>query len=370
MEIYEPEPETNLLIKEEEEKEKTNPKFNFHILSLNRNDFEITLELQKESIIIYACSQEKNKINKNYYKQKFTIEYFRKYFEDNYPIDKYFYEIKSALTKSEQKCIINELKDNIEIIINMDFQKKKELSFTIKRQEKSVDEKIGELYNLINNLYKEKEEQKKEIDTLKEKLKNLENQEIHIIGKEGNEKGSLIEISTFDESKFKNFVDKEFEEDKIYSRILFKYEINKKDNLIKFIESYSEEFKKENLLISFKNNSIFIDIISNFNLKDVDFSHEKKSNIMKNLLNINDLFNININFKTDLSIKNIFDIKSSKEIFNIFFKLKIIITGLTLNFKLWLKSLLFIFFEKEELNKLDKENPFLKLYNLKEYLNL
>ena len=144
MEIYELEPETNLKMKEEKEKQQ-NSKFNFHILSLNKNDFEITLELEEESIIIYANCQEKNKNTKIYYKEEFTIQYLRKIFEDNCTIDKYFYEIKNSISTSEKNCIINELKNKIEIIININSQIKKEMSFILKKKEKSVEEKIGEL---------------------------------------------------------------------------------------------------------------------------------------------------------------------------------------------------------------------------------
>ena len=260
MEIIELEPETNLKLKEEEDKQKACSKFNFYILSLNKNDFEITLELSKESIIIYANYQEKNKNIKYYYIEEFNLQYFRIYFQDNRTIDKYFYEIKIAITKSEKNGIINELKDKIELIININSQMKKEMNFILKRKEKSVDEKIGELYDLINNLHKEKEEQKKEIDILKEKLETFMNQEIHIIGLDGKEEGSSIKISAFNESKFKDLIDKELTDDKVYLKILTEFDCNNNNELLKLLETELEKMNKPNFLAYFKNNFIIKNI--------------------------------------------------------------------------------------------------------------
>ena len=252
------EPETNLKFNEGKEKLKDNRKFNFHLLSLNKIDYEITLELGKESIIIYASSQEKNKNIKNYYKEEFNIQYLSQYFDENILIEKYYDEIKTTISKSEKKGIVNELNNKIEIIIYMNSPMKNEISFILKKIEKSVDEKIGELYDLINNLYKEKEEQKKEIDKLKEKLETFTNQEIHIFGKEGKEKGTLIEISAFDESKFKVLMDDELKDDKFYFRFLIKFDNKEKENIIKFLDLLNEKLKKEKLLYSILLNIIYI----------------------------------------------------------------------------------------------------------------
>ena len=363
MEIYELEPETNLKMKEEKEKQQ-NSKFNFHILSLNKNDFEITLELEEESIIIYANCQEKNKNTKIYYKEEFTIQYLRKNFEDNCTIDKYFYEIKNSISTSEKNCIINELKNKIEIIININSQIKKEMSFILKKKEKSVEEKIGELYDLINNLYKEKEEQKKEIDILKEKLETFINQEIHIIGAEGKEKGSSFKISAFNELKFKDLINKDLTNDKFYVKILIKFDSNNNNELLKVLESALEKFNKENRIAYFKNNFIIFEGNSQFNPELFQLDNpEMSSNLVKNFFNFNDFLNININFKTDLSIKNILEIKSSKEIFNIFFKLKMIIKGLTLNSKLWLKTLIQEMVNYYKLDNLIEELKVKQFYN-------
>ena len=363
MEIYELEPETNLKMKEEKEKQQ-NSKFNFHILSLNKNDFEITLELEEESIIIYANCQEKNKNTKIYYKEEFTIQYLRKIFEDNCTIDKYFYEIKNSISTSEKNCIINELKNKIEIIININSQIKKEMSFILKKKEKSVEEKIGELYDLINNLYKEKEEQKKEIDTLKEKLETFINQEIHIIGAEGKQKGSSFKISAFNELKFKDLINKDLTNDKFYVKILIKFDSNNNNELLKVLEFELEKFNKENRIAYFKNNFIIFEGNSQFNPELFQLDNpEMSSNLVKNFFNFNDLLNININFKTDLSIKNILEIKSSKEIFNIFFKLKMIIKGLTLNSKLWLKTLIQEMVNHYKLDNLIEELKMKQFYN-------
>ena len=110
---------------------------------------------------------------------------------------------------------------------------------------------------------------------------------------------------------------------------------------MKVLEYELEKFNKENRIAYFKNNFIIFEGNSQFNPELFQLDNpEMSSNLVKNFFNFNDLLNININFKTDLSIKNILEIKSSKEIFNIFFKLKMIIKGLTLNSKLWLKTLI------------------------------
>ena len=370
MDFYEIEQETNLKFIEGKENLKDNQKFNFHLLSLNKTDYEITLELGKESIIIYACSQEKNKNIKNYYKEEFNIQYLCQYFDENILIEKYYDEIKTTISESEKKGIVNELNNKIEIIIYMNSPTKKEISFILKKIEKSVDEKIGELYDLINNLYKEKEEQKKEIDKLKEKLETFTNQEIHIFGQEGKEKGTLIEISAFDESKFKVLIDDELKDDKFYFRFLIKFDNKEKENIIKFLDLLNEKLKKEKLLTSIKNNSIVFDGNDEFNPENPELGNRETAiNTLKNFFNINDLFNININMKTDLTIKDILRINSSKEIFNIFFKLKIIIKGLTLNFKLWLKSFLNDIIEaKQNLNDLKEKHQY--LYKLYRYLKV
>ena len=65
----------------------------------------------------------------------------------------------------------------------------------------------------------------------------------------------------------------------------------------------------------------------------------------------------------------VLEINSSKEIFNIFFKLKIIIKGLTLNFKLWLKSFLNEIIEAQQnLNDFKEKHQY--LYKLYRYLKV
>ena len=89
-------------------------------------------------------------------------------------------------------------------------------------------------------------------------------------------------------------------------------------------------------------------------------SFEKESNLYKNFLNINDLLDININFKTDLLIQDIFEAKSYKEIFDIFFKFKCIIKGLSLNCKLWLKSIIYHIVEQDKLIIFNEDNQIMK----------
>ena len=356
-------PETNLSFKEDDEKLNQNQKYNFHLISLTKIEYEISLELRKKSLFINATFQEKNKNIKNIYEGEFTLEYLRKYFDKNYSIDKCYNEIVATISKSEKNGLVNELNNKIEIVIFKNSQIQNEISFILKRKIKSADEKIDELYDLINNLYKEKEEQKKQIEKLKEKLETFTNQEIHIIGTEGKENGLSFELTAFDEKKFKSIMDKdeELKNDEIYIRILLKFDANNNENLIKYLESEIEDFKKPNLVASLKNNFIIFDTFSQFNLPNLDLnSFEKESNLYKNFLNINDLLDININFKTDLLIQDIFEAKSYKEIFDIFFKFKCIIKGLSLNCKLWLKSIIYQIVEQDKLIIFNEENQIMK----------
>ena len=49
-------PETNLSFKEDDEKLNQNQKYNFHLISLTKIEYEISLELRKKSLfIIYKC---------------------------------------------------------------------------------------------------------------------------------------------------------------------------------------------------------------------------------------------------------------------------------------------------------------------------
>ena len=136
MDFYEIEQETNLKFIEGKENLKDNQKFYFHLLSLNKIDYEITLELGKESIIIYASSQEKNKNIKNYYKEEFNIQYLCQYFDENILIEKYYDEIKPTISKSEKKGIVNELNNKIEIIILYEFSNEKGNKFYIEKNRK------------------------------------------------------------------------------------------------------------------------------------------------------------------------------------------------------------------------------------------
>ena len=95
----------------------------------------------------------------------------------------------------------------IELKIPLSSKISSELCFLLKEKEKSSIEKFEQLYELINDLYVEKENQKKEIDELKKKLEEYTHQEIHIIGLDTMENCSSIEINCFDENKFKEFMD-------------------------------------------------------------------------------------------------------------------------------------------------------------------
>ena len=331
-------------------------KKSFNILSDKRNDFLITLETEKDLLIITACN---DKFIKNYYKEKFSLQYLRNYFGQHYDIEKCSSEIITII--SQKKGIIRELKSVIELIIPLNSKDHLEISFLLKKIEKSNNEKFEQLYELINDLYEEKEKQKREIDSLKKKLEGFTNQEIHIIGLDGKEYGSSIEITCFGENKFKEFTDNQLNENNIYMRALFKFDESKKDIFKKMIEKKPEVNDKT--VISIRNDSVSFDTVVPLKNPELheDADEDKSAEMLKNFLNINELFDININFKTDLLIKDILEKKNTKEIIEKFFKMKLIIKGITINSKLLIQSGLY---ELEKNNKIKflKEQYFSEIF--------
>ena len=73
-------------------------KKSFNILSDKKNDFLITLETEKDLLIITACN---DKFIKNYYKEKFSLQYLRNYFGQNYDIEKCSSEIITIISKKK-----------------------------------------------------------------------------------------------------------------------------------------------------------------------------------------------------------------------------------------------------------------------------
>ena len=328
----------------QETKVETEAPKSFHILSDKNNDFLITLEKDKDLLTITAC---KNNFIKNFYKETFTLQYLRNYFGPKYNIEECISEI--FLNASQNKGIIKEINKVIELKIPLSSKISSELCFLLKEKEKSSIEKFEQLYELINDLYVEKENQKKEIDELKKKLEEYTHQEIHIIGLDKMENGSSIEINCFDENKFKEFMDIDLNSNNCYLKFLMKFDENKRDNVEKIIENFNKDNK---YIISIKDN--FINLYSNFPFQKIgkEDEEDKVVEMIKNFLNIKDLVNININFITDLKIKDLFGKKSTKEIIEKFFKMKLIIKGISINIKLLIKSLLDEFIDNNQITKL------------------
>jgi len=306
----------------------------FNILSDKNNIFLITLEPEIDLLNITACD---NKLIKNYYKEKFSLQYLRKYFGHDPDIEKCSSEIIKIAT--QKKGIIRELKSVIELKFPLNTKDHLEISFLLKKIEKSNSEKFEQLYGLINNLYEEKEKQKKEIDQLKKELKEYTHQEIHIIGLDGKEYGSSIEINFFGENKFKEYMNFDIKEHDFYAKALFKYDKSKKDAIQKIIEEENGENEEYN--ISIENDCFCLNIDSP---KEEKKSKEENDYIylemVQNFLNIKDLLNVNINFMTELLIKDILEKKSKEEIIGKFFQMKLIIKGISINLKFLMQSLL------------------------------
>ena len=315
-------------------------KKSFNILSDKNNNFLISLESKKDLLTIIACD---NKFIKNYYKEKFSLQYLRNYFGLNYDIEKCSSEILSIA--SDKKGIIRELNSVIELKIPLNSKKHLEITFLLKKIEKSNSEKIEQLYGLINDLYEEKEKQKKETDELRKELEDFTHQEIHIIGLDGKEYGSSMEINFFGKNKFKEYMDIDLIEHGIYMKVLLKYDVNKKDNLKKIIEKKNKENKDFNM--SIKNEYVSLNFGPSEEEKKSKEEDNKIIEMMKNFFNAKELLKMNINFCTELLVKDILKKKSTKEIIEKFFQMKLIIKGVSINIKLLIISIL---------SELEKEN--------------
>lgn len=226
---------------------------------------------------------------------------------------------------------------SVEITIPLNSKNHKEISFLLKKEERSNKERIDELCNIINDLYEEKLQQKKEIDELKKKLEEFMNHEIHIIGLDGNKNGSKIEVQLIEEKKFKDIMNMDIKKYYFYLKLLIKYDKNKK-NRAKVFFDYNNI--PEGCNISFPYDDVICLVISWYIPLDEEAKKDKIMEMVKNLLNIKKLLDININFCTDVLIKDILESKEAKELYEKLLKFNMIIKGLTLNNKLWIKSLL------------------------------
>ena len=216
------------------------------------------------------CNNKKSE-QKLKYKNQFSLYEIQKvkWFLAYDTLDECLSEIFQIL--NEKKGIIKEENDNqINLIIPLNSKKFSEILFPLYKKEISDKEKIDELYEIINSLNEKNNEQRKQIINLKEKLYNINDQEIRIYGGK-NEKlnGISIDLSLFGKEDI-------------------------------FFENYYKEFL--NIKGNFKTELEFKDIYESKKLKD----------LLPKLLNFNLIFKgLTINNKLIIKdfIKEIIDLE-------------------------------------------------------------
>ena len=154
-----------------------------------------------------------------------------------------------------------------------------------------------------------------------------------------------MEINFFGKNKFKEYMDIDLIEHGSYMKVLLKYDVNKKDNLKKIIEKNNE--KNKDFKMSIKNEYVSLNFGPSEEEKKSKEEDNKIIEMMKNFFNAKELLKMNINFCTELLVKDILKKKSTKEIIEKFFQMKLIIKGVSINIKLLIISIL---------SELEKEN--------------
>ncbi len=144
----------------------------FNIISTKSHSFKITFIDHKSYLIIKGCHN--NSMNIIDYEEKYSFEKLKEFKIFNYyeTIEEILEELFPLINNQKVKLI--EEKKKIALIIELPFNKIKEITFSLKEKEKDDKEKISDLYTIINN-------QKNEINDLKKDNAELKNQMQKII---------------------------------------------------------------------------------------------------------------------------------------------------------------------------------------------
>ena len=249
-------------------KEIKNKERKIEISSNKNNLYEIKLINEVSYLLIQASFN--NPLQTLQYENKFPLETIKKnpffsYFES---IDEILEELFSFIENKKYNLI--EENEEISLIFQLPVHKVKEIKFSLKQKEKSDNEKINELYNIIGNLKKENSLLKEENNILKKRLDNNDNLIKELISRLEN-----------NENKIKILEDKEKERERERER---KIELGLIGLISKIIKSYNDiAFVNERLT----KNEVFRNKKLKYNLlyrasRDGDNSnkfHEKCDNI-------------------------------------------------------------------------------------------
>ena len=174
----------------------------FEIISNKKNQFNIKFINQGTDLIIKGFYN--NEIQIKEYEDKFSIEKIKENKVFNYyeTIDEILEELFPLI--NEQKVKLIEETNKIILIIELPFNKIKEIIFSLNEKEKNDKERLSDLYKIIIN-------QKKEIDNLKNENVQIKSQMETILLK-------FKELET----KFNNKIEKDKKKDsnKIDSKII------------------------------------------------------------------------------------------------------------------------------------------------------
>ena len=155
----------------------------FVIETENNSKYDIYLKSNNSSSISLEGNFKNNLKNENYL-SVLSIEKIKenKYFLMFDTIDEILNEISLLLEKNNPKII--EEKDKIILKISLNTSKIKEVNFTLNKKEKNENEKIAELYSLINNLTNKFEITINDLTTKINKQNDEINELINIIKKQ------------------------------------------------------------------------------------------------------------------------------------------------------------------------------------------
>ena len=182
----------------------------FEISSENKNyNLDIILENNKITLQVIPI----NSLNKEIYENTFTFSQIQnnKYFKISDNINEAFLLLCELIKENLKKNIITVSTMNLNIILPINNPLVKDISFQLKQREKKIEEKLFELYDLI-------EKQQIEINSLKKEIKELKDFKNKIEIKEENNllNNSLILNNDKDKEKaIKEWINP-------YKKLLFK----------------------------------------------------------------------------------------------------------------------------------------------------
>ena len=143
---------------------------NISITSNKYREYDITIESELNSLINIVAFE---KDNNNKYYEHYDLDNLRKikYFSLFESIDEIFEEIKDKITKNDPQ--LSEESNSLKLIINTGNTKFKEIIFNVKKNEKEYNEKINEIFSIINDLKEKERKQDKKIQLFEDKINNL-----------------------------------------------------------------------------------------------------------------------------------------------------------------------------------------------------